>query len=125
MGKVPCRVVELLALHFNEQETFVVHANAVLTPRGRLLLARRVVEEGWPIARAAEHFHVSWPTAKRWASRYAAMGPAGMSDRSSRPHRSPNRTPQPMVRTIVRLRRRHRLSPLAIASRLLMPASTV
>jgi transposase InsO family protein len=109
----------------NEQETFVVHANAVLTPRGRLLLARRVVEEGWPIARAAEHFHVSWPTAKRWASRYAAMGPAGMSDRSSRPHRSPNRTPQPMVRTIVRLRRRHRLSPLAIASRLLMPASTV
>lgn len=60
----------------------MVHANAVLTPRGRLLLARRVVDEGWPIARGAEHFHVSWPTAKRWASRYAAMGPAGMTDRS-------------------------------------------
>jgi leucine-zipper of insertion element IS481 len=52
----------------------VVHANAVLTPRGRLLLARRVVDEGWPIVRAAEHFHVSWPTARRWAARYAAMG---------------------------------------------------
>lgn len=61
----------------------MVHANAVLTPRGRLLLARRVVDEGWPISRAAEHFHVSWPTAKRWASRYGAMGPAGMTDRSS------------------------------------------
>ena len=103
----------------------MVHANAVLTPKGRLLLARRVVEDGWPIVRAAEHFHVSWPTAKRWASRYAAMGAAGMTDRSSRPHRSPNRTPAPVVRRIVELRWRRRLSPLAIASRLSMPASTV
>ena len=103
----------------------MVHANAVLTPRGRLLLARRVVEEGWPIVRAAEHFHVSWPTAKRWASRYVAMGPQGMTDRSSRPHRSPNRTSTAVVRKIVHLRWRHRLSPLAIASRLSMSASTV
>jgi hypothetical protein len=114
MEKVSRRGVELLPLHFNEQETFVVHANAVLTPRGRLLLARRVVDEGWPIVRAAEHFHVSWPTAKRWASRYAAMGPEGMADRSSRPHRCPHRTPLPVVRKIVELRWRRRLSPLAI-----------
>jgi len=119
--------VEWSCYHFtrNNQEAFVVHANAVLTPRGRLLLARRVVEEGWPIALAAEHFHVSWPTAKRWASRYAAMGEAGMTDRSSRPHRSPRRTGQVVVRKIVHLRWKHRLSPLAIASRLSMPASTV
>ena len=103
----------------------MVHANAVLTPRGRLLLARLVVDEGWPIVRAAEHFHVSWPTAKRWATRYVEMGAAGMGDRSSRPHHSPNRTPQVKVRRIVDLRWRHRLSPLAIASRLSMPASTV
>ncbi len=103
----------------------MVHANAVLTPRGRLLLARLVVDEGWPIVRAAEHFHVSWPTAKRWATRYVEMGEAGMGDRSSRPHYSPNRTSQRLVRRIVDLRWRHRLSPLAIASRLAMPASTV
>jgi transposase InsO family protein len=103
----------------------VVHANAVLTPRGRLLLARRVVDEGWPVVRAAEHFHVSWPTAKRWAARYVAMGPAGMADRSSRPRHGPNRTSQALMRRIVELRWRHRLSPLAIASRLSMPASTV
>ena len=103
----------------------MVHANAVLTPRGRLLLARRVVDEGWPIVRAAEHFNVSWPTAKRWSTRYAEMGEAAMTDRSSRPHHSPNRTPQPVLRRIVELRWRHRLSPLAIASRLSMPASTV
>jgi transposase InsO family protein len=103
----------------------VVHANAVLTPRGRLLLARLVVDEGWSIVRAAEHFNVAWPTAKRWAIRYAEMGPAGMADRSSRPHHSPNRTSQMLVRKIVNLRWRHRLSPLAIASRLSMSASTV
>ncbi|GFG49649.1 hypothetical protein MAGR_10900 [Mycolicibacterium agri] len=66
----------------------MVHGNAVLTPKGRLLLARLIVEEGWPVVRAAEQFNVSWPTAKRWAMRYAAMGSAGMSDRSSRPHLS-------------------------------------
>src|SRR5277367_5409980 len=89
------------------------------------MLARRVVDDCWPIARAAEHFHVSWPTAKRWASRYVAMGPEGMADRSSRPHRCPHRTPLPVVRKIVELRWRRRLSPLAIASRLSMAASTV
>jgi transposase InsO family protein len=103
----------------------MVHANATLTPRGRLLLARLIVDEGWPIVRAAEHFNVSWPTANRWATRYAAMGAAGMTDMSSRPHHSPNRTPAPVVRRIVELRWRHRLSPLAIASRLSMAASTV
>src|SRR4051794_12208284 len=53
------------------------------------------------------------------------MGPQGMTDRSSRPHRSPNRTSMTLVRKIVHLRWRHRLSPLAIASRLSMSASTV
>ena len=43
------------------------HANAALTPRARLRLARLIVDQGWPIARAAERYDVSWPTAKRWA----------------------------------------------------------
>ena len=69
------------------------HANAALTPRARLRLARLIVDHGWPVARAAERYDVSWPTAKRWADRYRAMGAAGMADRSCRPHRVPNRTP--------------------------------
>jgi len=48
-----------------------------------------------------------------------------MADRSSRPHRSPARTPQPLVRKIVHLRWKHRLGPVQIAGRLAMPASTV
>ncbi|MBC3761894.1 hypothetical protein H7K62_09330 [Quadrisphaera sp. RL12-1S] len=103
----------------------MTHANAALTPKARLTLARLVIDEHWPIARAAEHFHVAWPTAKRWATRSAAMGEAGMSDRSSRPHRSPNRTPQHAVKRVVHLRWKQRLSPLAISSRTGIPASTV
>ncbi|WP_299040392.1 leucine zipper domain-containing protein, partial [uncultured Pseudokineococcus sp.] len=68
-------------------------------------------------ARAAEYFHVSWPTAKRWARRYAEMGLAGMGDRSSRPHHSPTRTPSHVVRKIVHLRWKQRLSPIAISAR--------
>lgn len=33
------------------QEVFVSHANAALTPRTRLKVARLVIDEGWPIAR--------------------------------------------------------------------------
>jgi hypothetical protein len=41
----------------------VLHANAVLTPRQRLRLARLVVEDDWPKSRVAEFFGVSWKTA--------------------------------------------------------------
>ena len=101
------------------------HANAALTPRARLRLARLVVEDGWPIPRAAERFEVAWRTAKKWADRYREEGPAGMFDRSSRPHRQPNRTPTSVVRQIVRLRLRRRLGPVEIGDALGMPASTV
>ncbi|NNH22126.1 helix-turn-helix domain-containing protein [Pseudokineococcus marinus] len=84
-----------------------------------------VVEDGWPVARAAKHFHVAWTTAKRWAVRYAEMGLAGIEDRSSRPHRSPHRTPPHLVRRIVHLRWKQRLSPLAISAKTGAPASTV
>jgi transposase InsO family protein len=90
-----------------------------------LKLARLVVEDGWSIARAAERFQVSWPTAKRWAGRYELEGDVGMVDRSSRPHRMPRLTPQPVVRKIVHLRWKQRLGPLEIAARVPVAASTV
>lgn len=101
------------------------HANALLTPRTRLRLARLVVDSGWTYAAAAKMFMVSPRTAKKWADRYRTEGAAGMADRSSRPHHSPTRTPQRVVKQIVRLRWRHRLGPVQIAGRLGMPASTV
>jgi transposase InsO family protein len=103
----------------------VSHANAALTPIQRLRIARLIVDEEWPVAHAAVFFHVSWPTAKRWADRYAAMGKAGMQDRSSRPHRSPNRTRPDVVRRIVHLRWKKRLGPVSISENTGVPASTV
>ena len=101
------------------------HANAALTPRARLRLARLIVDHNWPPARAAERYDVSWKTARKWADRYRAEGAAGMHDRSSAPHHQPSRTPAPMVRKIVHLRWKQRLGPVEIGSRLGMPASTV
>jgi transposase InsO family protein len=103
----------------------VSHANAALTPKARLKLARLIVDDEWPIARAAERFRVSWPTAKRWAERYRQAGEAGMQDRSSRPASQPNRTPQPLVRKIVHLRWKQRLGPVAIGDKVGLAASTV
>jgi transposase InsO family protein len=103
----------------------VSHANAALTPRQRLRLARQIVEDGWSVSAAADYFRVSYPTAAKWARRYVELGPEGMSDRSSRPHSHPNQTPQPLVKKIVHLRIRKRLGPVQIAGRLGMSASTV
>jgi transposase InsO family protein len=117
--------VELSRNRFTNQEAFVSHANAALTPRARLRLALLVVESGWTYAAAAKMFMVAPRTAKKWADRYRAEGRAGMMDRSSRPRTSPTRTGPDLVRRIVRLRWRHRLGPVQIAGRLGMPASTV
>ncbi len=105
------------------------HANAALTPKARLRLGRLVVEEGWTVSAAARRFEVSYRTAKRWADRYrevgVLVGQEAMVDRSSRPHRSPRRTPRPVVKRIVHLRWRKRLGPVPIGARLGVPASTV
>ena len=100
------------------------HANAALTPRARLRLARLIVDHGWSVARAAERYDVSWKTATKWAARYRSEGPGGMADRSSRPHRQPNRTPVPVVRKIVHLRWKQRLGPVQIADQVGLAPST-
>jgi transposase InsO family protein len=101
------------------------HRNAPLTETGRLRLARCVVDDGWPLRRAAERFQVSATTAARWAGRYRQLGAAGMADRSCRPHASPFRTPVRAERRIVKLRVGKRLGPARIAFRLGLNPSTV
>ena len=99
------------------------HANAALTPRARLRVARLVVEEGWPVSEVAARFQCSWPTVKRWADRYRAGQP--MTDRSSRPRSCPHRTPKAVVKRIVSLRMRLREGPVQLAARTGVAASTV
>jgi transposase InsO family protein len=103
----------------------VPHRNAPLTETGRLRVARCVVEDGWPLRRAAERFQVSPTTAQRWAGRYQALGEAGMSDRSSRPHLSPRRTPTRTERRIIKVRVLRRWGPARIAHLLGLVPSTV
>jgi transposase InsO family protein len=103
----------------------VSHRNAPLSETGRLRLARCVVEDGWPLRRAAERFQVSATTAARWAGRYRLAGAAGMVDRSSRPHRSSRRTPTRTERRIIKVRVLRRWGPARIGYLLGLHPSTV
>jgi transposase InsO family protein len=108
----------------------VVHANALLTPRGRLALAVCIVDDGWSLRRAAERFQTSAQTAGRWASRYRDRDlsrPAieAMADRPSRPRRSPRQTTAKVERRICHLRRTRGWGPARIGHRLGMHPSTV
>ena len=67
------------------------HARAKLTPQGRMLLVTRVLEMGWTVPMAAEAQGCSAATGYKWIRRFRTEGPAGLADRSSRPHRSPMR----------------------------------
>jgi transposase InsO family protein len=101
-----------------------IHANAALSLNKRRLLGRRVVGEGWSLAKAAEAAEVSERTAGKWAARYRAQGEAGLLDRSSAPARVWNRTEEARVEAIAALRRL-RMTGAEIATVLGMPDQTV
>jgi len=110
----------------------VSHANATLTPAGRLRLAQLVVHDNYPYARAAERFSVGTTTVSRWVRRYrqvlatgAVPGVEDMRDRSSRPHHSPARLPRRTEQRIVGLRVTRRWGPARIGYHLGVPPSTV
>jgi transposase InsO family protein len=100
-----------------------LHANSRTCPHTRLLLCRRVIEEGWRVREAAEAAGCSARTAFKWLGRYRA-GDRDLLDRSSRPLRSPLRLPQRRVAAIERLRRL-RMTATEIADVLELPISTV
>jgi transposase InsO family protein len=101
-----------------------LHANAPLTPEGRLRLCQRI-ESGWTVASAAESMNISRQCAHKWWSRYRAEGLAGLRDRSSRPHSCPHQTPAKVERRIIALRKSRRLGPARLAGIVEVPASTV
>jgi transposase InsO family protein len=100
-----------------------LHANAPFGPKGRLTMVRRVVDEDWSLAEAAEAAGVSERTCSKWVGRYRSDGEAGLCDRSSAPARVPLRTPEDRVQAIAALRRL-RMTAQEIAELLSMPLST-
>lgn len=54
-----------------------------------------------------QRYHISRKTGYKWIARYASEGPAGLADRSRRPHSSPDQTPDHLRLAIIEARRRH------------------
>ena len=101
-----------------------MHANARLTPLGRLTLCARI-EAGRPIAHVAAEMGISRPTASKWWHRYLQLGLEGLADRSSRPHSCPTKTAAEVEAQIAQLRQTLKLGPVRIGYRLGVAASTV
>jgi transposase InsO family protein len=85
------------------------HKNASLTPKGREAMARSVVEGGLSKAVAARQFNTTPKTVAKWVDRFQAEGPAGLMDRSSRPHSSPGQTPPAACAAVEALRRQRHI----------------
>ena len=83
------------------------HKNAPWTAVSRERLARLVIEGGVRLGLAASRFSVSTKTAAKWVARYRQLGAAGLTDRSSRPRRSPRQTSSLLVEKVLALRRGH------------------
>jgi len=106
------------------------HVRAALGPAGRVALVD-LIEQGATFRQAAACLNVSPATAHHWWQRWRRALPAELSsgswalDRSSRPHRSPARTPATEERRICEARRRTNLGPGRLAGLVGHPRSTV
>ena len=101
------------------------HPNAPLTPAGRRRMVACVLERGWTIEATASRFQVDAKTVRKWRDRFLAEGTGGLMDRSSRPRRSPTRTPRRVRRQVLRLRKQRRWGADHIAHEVGLAASTV
>ena len=101
------------------------HPNASLTPHGRRKMVLLVIDDGWSIEATADKFQVDAKTVRKWRDRYLTEGDAGLFDRSSCPHTSPNQTPPECRRRIIELRKQRRWGADHIAHEVDRAASTV
>lgn len=81
-----------------------IHKNARLAPLGREHMVRTMLSGQTPQA-AARAAGVCPRTARKWLARFEAQGAAGLLDRSSRPSKLRNPTPDEIAARIERLRR--------------------
>jgi transposase InsO family protein len=102
----------------------MVHANARLTPVGRMILCRRIAA-GRPVAHVAAEMGISRTCAYRWWARYRQHGQSGLVDRPSCAHHHPRRTAPQLETQVLELRRTAKLGPARIAPRVGLAPSTV
>jgi len=82
-----------------------VHKNARLTPAGREIMVRRVVEGGQTPKALSAAVGVCPRTVQKWVKRFRKEGLAGLRDRSSRPQHVRRPTPPETVACVEALRR--------------------
>ncbi len=82
------------------------HKNAPLTPKGREMMVRAVMDRGLSRAAAARQFNTTPKTVAKWIDRFEAEGVEGSRDRSSRPLSSPSQATPAVCATVEALRRR-------------------
>jgi len=100
----------------------ILHANAALSGRQRERLVALVLA-GATVTAAALVVGCSRQTASKWVGR--ARRGEGLADRSSRPHRSPRRTPAAVEQAVLRARAELRAGPHPLGWALGLSASTV
>lgn len=109
----------------------MAHGNARLGPAGRRELVRLIIEMGMSERQAAACLSVSSCTAHRWKRRWLGASTQARAsgcwalDRSSRPHRSPTRTPAQIEQRVLAARERTGWGPRLIAGQTGVPHSTV
>jgi transposase InsO family protein len=108
--------------HSKEKDRMNVHKNARLTPHGRERIVQQVARGQTPKA-VAEATGVCPRTVRKWVDRYRHEGLAGLRDRSSRPHRLHQPTPQVVVDQVEVLRRARRTGKQIAAELHISPAT--
>lgn len=101
-----------------------MHKNARTTPHSRVLMIKRVREDGWPVKTTAVAAGVSARTVYKWLARYRNEGPAGLIDRSSTPRLRPHALSSVWIELIRSLREARHVAH-SIARQLQLARSTV
>jgi transposase InsO family protein len=100
------------------------HMNSPLTPEGREMMVRSVMDCGLTKAAAARKFNTTPKTVAKWIARFEAEGVGGLRDRSSRPLSLPSQA-TPAVCAAVEALRRQRDTRRQIAAEVAVSAATV
>jgi transposase InsO family protein len=102
----------------------VAHANARTNEYGRRLAVERCLA-GHRVKDVAAQLGISRTTVYKWLARFAAEGPAGLADRSSRPRRCPRQVPLAVELAVLAARVDLHAGPVQLAAEIGVPASTI
>lgn len=102
----------------------MAHANAKLTPAGRLLIIKQL-EDGFSQAEVARRMYLSRSTVSKWWRRYREEGLTGLADRPSTAKRLKHALGEDVIEAICALRRELGAGPHRLAWELGMARSTI